>query len=157
MQNRLAPTIIAICLCVAGAFAGPLEDGAAAYQSGDYSKALRLWQPLAQQGSAPAEYGVGMIYDLGMGVRQDYAEAAKWYRLAAEQGYSFGQLGLGSLYWAGRSLPQDDVAAYMWFSLAAAQGLADAVKLRDLTAQSMTKDELAKARKLVQAWKPSAR
>jgi TPR repeat protein len=82
-----------------------------------------------------------MIYDLGMGVRQDYAEAAKWYRLAAEQGYSFGQLGLGSLYWAGRSLPQDDVAAYMWFSLAAAQGLADAAKLRDLTAQPMTKDE----------------
>ena len=156
MQNKFALAIIAFCLCAAGAFAGPLEDGAIAYQNGDYSKALRLWQPLAEQGSAPAEYGVGLIYDLGKGVPQDYAEASRWYRLAAQQGYSFAQFGLGSLYFAGRSVPQDDVAAYMWLSLAAAQGLADATKLRNLTAESMTPDELAEAQRLAQAWKPAS-
>ena len=155
MPTKLVAAAVAVLLFAATASAGPLEDGANAYQNGDYAKALGLWQPLAQQGSAPAQYGVGLMYDLGNGVRQDYREASKWYRLAAEQGYAFGQFGLGSLYFAGHSLPQDDVAAYMWFALAAAQGLADAVKLRGLTAQSMTPDELAKAQQLTQAWKPA--
>jgi len=44
---------------VAPATAGPLEDGLAAAQRGDYATALRLWRPFAEQGVAAAEYDLG--------------------------------------------------------------------------------------------------
>src|SRR3954466_8588461 len=107
MRRTFFVTAFIAFLLAPSAFAGPLEDGAAAFQSADYAKALTLWQPLAAQGSARAQYGVGLMYDLGKGVRQDYTQAARWYRLAAEQGYAFGQFGLGGLYFGGNGVPQD--------------------------------------------------
>jgi TPR repeat protein len=56
------------------------DEGVAAYKAGDYVKAVELWQPLAEQGVANAQYNLGIMYDNGEGVKQDYAEAAKWYR-----------------------------------------------------------------------------
>ena len=35
-----------------GAFAGPLEDAATAFKHGDYSTAMALWRPLAEEGNA---------------------------------------------------------------------------------------------------------
>ena len=32
--------------------AGPVEDGLAAAERGDYAAALKFWQPLAEQGNA---------------------------------------------------------------------------------------------------------
>ena len=68
------------------AVAGPLEDGLAAYQRGDYATAMSLWRPLADQGNTFAQYNVGWLYYDGRGVPQDYARAAAWYRKAARQG-----------------------------------------------------------------------
>ena len=73
------------------AVAGPFEDGKAAFDSGDYATALSLWRPLAEQGHAPAQVMLGVIYQDGQGVSQDYAEAARWYRKAAEQGHEFAE------------------------------------------------------------------
>lgn len=39
-----------------------------------------------EQGQAEGQSNLGILYDLGQGVKQDYVEAAKWYRKAAEQG-----------------------------------------------------------------------
>ena len=46
-----------------------------AYQRGDYATAYQVWHPLADQGSADAQYYLGIMYDNGDGVLQDYAEA----------------------------------------------------------------------------------
>jgi uncharacterized protein len=59
------------------AVAGPLEDGEAAYQRGDYATAYRLELPLAQQGNADAQAMLGEMYGNGEGVPQDYAEAER--------------------------------------------------------------------------------
>lgn len=40
----------------------------------------------AEQGYAPAQAALGMMYANGKGVQQDYAEAAKWWTKAAESG-----------------------------------------------------------------------
>jgi hypothetical protein len=40
--KRSLPVIILVLCVVASAAAGPLEDGAAAYSSGDYTTALQL-------------------------------------------------------------------------------------------------------------------
>ena len=41
------------------AIAGDLEDGAAAYDKGDFTTALRLWTTLAEQGNALAQNYLG--------------------------------------------------------------------------------------------------
>jgi len=75
--------------------AGPLEDGIAAAERGDYAAALRLWRPLAEEGDAQAQFNLGKMCHDGLGVAQDYKEAVKWYRLSAEQGLAPAQNSIG--------------------------------------------------------------
>ena len=73
---RLLKLLLVLFVCAATpAAAGPLEDAAAAYLKGDYATALRLWRPLADQGDASAQTGLGNSYYDGHGVSQDYAAA----------------------------------------------------------------------------------
>ena len=106
----------------ATAFAGPFEDGAAAYKRRDYATALELWKPLAEQGNAYAQVYLGFMYDYGEGVPRNDAEAVKWYRLAAEQGNADAQANLGFMYAHGRGVAQNEAEAVKWYRLAAEQG-----------------------------------
>ena len=122
--------VIVIVMLAGAVHAGPLEDGLAALNKGDYATAIRLWRPLAEQGYATAQYNLGFMYANGEGVPQDYVEAHKWWRLAADQGHASAQYNLGVMYDNGRGLPQDYVEALKWYRLAAEQGTAEAqVKL----------------------------
>jgi TPR repeat protein len=76
----------------------PYEDGFEAYQRGDYTTAMRLVRPLADQGNAKAQEMVGSMYEQGWGVPQNYAEAEKWYRKAADQGNATAQVILDVMY-----------------------------------------------------------
>jgi TPR repeat protein len=104
------------------AVAGPFEDGADAYRTGDYATALRLWRPLADAGNANAQFRLGVMYHNGQGVPQDYAAAAAWYRKAAEQGNKWAQYLLGVMYGIGQGVPQDYVETVAWYRRAAEQG-----------------------------------
>ena len=55
------------------AVAGPFEDAVSAYERGDYTTAMRLQRPLADQGHVAAQFNLGHMYDNGRGVPQDYA------------------------------------------------------------------------------------
>jgi len=139
--------------------AGPLEDADAAYRKQDYTTALRLYRPLADQGNAWAQNRLGVMYASGHGVPQDYAQAAKWYRLAADQGNASAQSNLGVMYSLGHGVPKDYVLAYMWRNLAAAAASdADireqAVKAREALATMMTPAQVAKAQRMSREWKP---
>ena len=122
IKSWMAAFGLAMCLLAQPVMAGPLEDGSAAYERGDYSTALQLWQPLADQGNAVAQSNLGNMYSNGQGVPQDYAEAVKWYRRAAEQGNARGQYGAGVMYYFGQGVPQDYAQAAKWFRKAADQG-----------------------------------
>lgn len=52
---------------------------------------------LAENGYAPAQYNLGIIYDTGEGVPQNHAEAVKWYRIAAQQGDMLARRNLASI------------------------------------------------------------
>jgi TPR repeat protein len=67
------------------AFAVPQPDAEAAYARGDYATAFKLWLPLAEQGSARAQFNIARMYERGEWVAQDQAVAAEWYRRAAQQ------------------------------------------------------------------------
>ena len=131
--RALLITMLALsCAVNSGAsIAGPLEDSLAAYDRGDYATAVRLLRPLADQGNAQAQNGLGAMYYNGKGVAQDFKEAVKWYRLAAVQGYASAQVNLAAMYYEGQGVAEDFIRAYMWLSIAAANGNADAVKMRD--------------------------
>jgi hypothetical protein len=62
------------------------RQGVQAEKQKNYAEALRLYQNSANQGYAPAQYNLGLLYEFGYGVKQDKAEARKWYQKAATQG-----------------------------------------------------------------------
>ena len=105
---------------------GPLEDGLAAYDQGDYATALKLLRPLAEQGHAKAQGRLGDMYQNGNGVPWNFAEALVWHKRAAEQGEAHAQYALGRMYDSAQGVPQDATEAARWFHLAAEQGNAEA-------------------------------
>jgi predicted aspartyl protease len=154
MRLALKHTIAAILLILslaAQVAASPLDDAFVAYNRGDYATATRLYQQLADKGSATAQLNLGIMYTNGQGVAQNYAEAVKWYGLAANQGLAPAQHALAVMYTNGQGVPQNYVLAYKWFSLSAAQGYTDAVKGRDFITARMTPAEVNEAQKLVPA------
>jgi len=116
----------ALLLSVGPTWAGPFEDGVAAYNRGDYTTALRLWRPLANQGATEAQYNIALMYDGGIGVKQDSAEAANWYRAAANKGYAPAQYNLGVMYGKGEGVKADSAESIKWYRIAANQGYVDA-------------------------------
>jgi TPR repeat protein len=131
---RRASIVAAVGLAAfagASAWAGPLEDGIGAARNGDYSAALFLLQPLADQGNPEAEFALGDLY--GSGIIMDAAKAADWYRRAANQGLPEAENNLGALYSSGEGVPSDPAQALRWWRLAADHGLATAqANLADL-------------------------
>ncbi len=76
---------------VKSAESGDFLYGQRLYTLGDYSGALTIWQDLAQQGDARAQYSMAVLYLKGRGVPKDKAKAKEWASRAAEQGYKPGQ------------------------------------------------------------------
>lgn len=101
---------------------GAMADAERAYVRGDFEKAGKLYRPLAEKGVTDAQFILGSMYDLGVGVARDYPEALKWFRLAAEQGNVKAQSKLGAMYDIGLEVAQDRLEAMKWWLLAAEQG-----------------------------------
>lgn len=99
-------------------------QGWEAYESGRYSRALSIWEPLARQGNADAQINLGVMYDYGKGVVEDPEVAAHWYRRAAEQGNVSAQYNLGQLYITGRGVKKNADKAVYWLQQAADLGFA---------------------------------
>ena len=108
------------------AFAGPLEDGIAAYDRDDYDTAMQLLRPLAEQGDADAENSVGMMYLSGHGAPENQQQAFQWISKAADQDNAEAEGHLGDLYFHGWGTANDLVSASRWYALAANRGIPDA-------------------------------
>lgn len=126
------------------------QEADAAYASGDFANALRIFRLLAAQGDAIAQFNLGVMLDFGQGTTQDQVLAASWYRNAATQGHAAAQFNLGGLYLDGLGVPKDAVRAQMWFSLAATAGVPGAAKNRNSVARLLNADEAARAHQLAQ-------
>lgn len=105
------------------AWSDGFEKGWDAFVNGDYAGAQRQLAPLAKDGDAQAQYGLGLVYQRGWG-RED--EAVKWLTRAAEQDYAPAQTELGRMYQWGKGVEQNDEMAVQLYTLAAEQGYASA-------------------------------
>lgn len=86
-----------------------------AAETGNYKQAVSIWQSLAAQGDAQAQFNLGLMYHGGLGLPRDEKEAVRLYQMAAEAGYQPAQVYLTVGYeegWFG--LPQDSTKAYYW-------------------------------------------
>lgn len=89
--------VAAQILGIAGAIAGPWEDGMASYSRGDYVPAIRLFRPLAEQGNAKAQRVLGVMYRRGEGVARSSARAFLWFSRAAARGDAQARVELGEV------------------------------------------------------------
>ena len=126
MKNILYTIILSFLF--SSACLADFQAGKDAYMKGDYATALKEYKAAAkkfkihaEQGNAGAQYKLGFLYALGLGVDKDDKEAYKWFRLAAVQGNAGAQYELGSGYELGVSNTQDFKEAMKWYHLAAAQ------------------------------------
>ena len=75
--------------------------GSAAFENGDFQKALSLLLPLAEDGLLVAQAAVAQIYMEGLGVSPDPAEAMKWYVKAARRGDASAEFMVGDAHLSG--------------------------------------------------------
>ncbi len=86
-----------LALTGAGTAAADVPAGIAAWQAGDYARAVAEWRPLAQAGDADAQFNLGQAYRLGRGVPQDMTLAEQWFERAARQRHDQAGANLGLL------------------------------------------------------------
>ncbi len=101
------------------AAAPSLEDAEQAVASGDYVRANEIYLLLAASGSAQAQYGMGNLYLVGLGVEASEPTALVWFGLAAEQGHPAAMYTLGKLL---SRNPEQSREAKAWLAKAAAVG-----------------------------------
>jgi TPR repeat protein len=99
------------------------QKGYEAYQRKDFQTALSFFHRAADQGSARAQFSIGLMYREGAGVQKNDAQALAWFRMAADHGYAQAQNKMGFLYKDGEGgVRQDFAQALSWFRKAADQG-----------------------------------
>jgi TPR repeat protein len=94
-------------LGISGALAGPWEDGMAAYNRGDYLPAIRLFRPLAEQGSPKAQNVLGVMYRRGQGVARNPTRAFVWFSSAAARGDARAKVELRAV---SRSMTREEIS-----------------------------------------------
>lgn len=104
------------------AVAATPEDGRRAYDAGHFSDALGIWAELSHAGNAEAEFGLGLLYDLGNGTREDPETAFFWYQTAADAGMPEAEFNVAAMYDSGRGVAQSADNAALWYARAAARG-----------------------------------
>jgi TPR repeat protein len=102
---------------------GDFAEAVEALSRQDYPHALELLQPLAEQGFAPAQFNLGVLYAAGYGTPADQAKAAAWFEKAAAQKYAEAENALGTFYREGTGVAADPARAAELFRKAADQNL----------------------------------
>lgn len=136
-----------VLIAAPSANAGSWEEGMKAFARKEYAAAAKLFRPLAEKGSAVAQYRIAMMHKMGLGVSRDRKQAEKWSRLAAKQGNTDAQVLLGSLYYKGEGKESEDVEkAYMWYDIAATQGNDEARKELAAVSTQLSSQQISEAR-----------
>ena len=93
----------------------------------DEGKSHAHWEPVIVrledlQGHSRAQFFLGLMHKIGIGVPRDDNEAMKWFRAAALQGDAGGKRGQDLMREIAENLSQDNPEEIQWTRLAAEQG-----------------------------------
>lgn len=98
----------------------------------DQKEATKWYRKAADQGDAPAQFNLGVMYAFGTGAAKDPEQAVKWFCAAANQGVPNAQFNLGVMYEEGRGVLKDEIEALAWYNVSAISGFEPAVKNREI-------------------------
>ena len=105
----------------------PFERAEGLYARGEYVSAFAIYQELARQGDARAQFALSRFYEQGLGQNiNDMGRALGWLRESAERGYAPAQFRLGLFYYDGEAIGEDLERAELWWGRAADQNLFEA-------------------------------
>ena len=76
--------------------------------------AIRLYERLAEQGVAHAQYKLSNFYAYGKGVKRDLKKSFAYLELAAKQNHPSAQYNLGMRYMLGKGIAKNFVEAFKW-------------------------------------------
>ncbi len=113
------------------------------------AQALEQCRRLAETGDATAQYELGEYFYNQRLTAQDLPAALDWYEQASLQGHPGAQLRLGQLFWHGEGVPANALQAYIVLKMAAVNGSDEAMDSADEVAQSMSREQLAHANRLL--------
>ena len=91
--------------------------------SKEHIERLQRWIKL---GKPWAQYSLGDLYSVGLGVKQDPKRAFELYKIAADHGHHHAQFNLGVMYAKGQGVIQSDTLSFKYTKLCAEQGVAQA-------------------------------
>lgn len=91
------------------------------YVDEDNKKAFALNMYAANMGSANGMYNVGMMYKVGLGVKQNFSSAVEWLKKASDAGHEDASVELGDYY-----LDRDEEQAVFYYGQGAEKGNAHA-------------------------------
>jgi TPR repeat protein len=120
--RHFAEAMLTFSLCSEPASAAAPEDGRRAYDAGHFTDAMGIWSELSRQGNAQADFGLGLMLDLGNGTPEDPERAFLWYKRAADAGLPAAQFNVAAMYDSGRGIARDYESAALWYARAAAHG-----------------------------------
>jgi len=87
-----------------------------------YDEAAVRFEKLARTGNPTAQFYMGRLTAMGLGVAKDLPKAVNWFDLSAKQGYVEAQAVLGFHYMEGVGVAQSYAEAARWSVLAADKG-----------------------------------
>jgi len=122
------------------------------YRAQDYANALAWFRKSAEQGYAPGQYNLGVMYMEGSGMAKDANEAVKWFLKAAEQRDLASMNNLSALYFYGNGVPQDLVQTYVWTRIAAQLGDENSKKNLEALKSKLTPAQAEEAERLALKW-----
>ncbi|WP_455210996.1 tetratricopeptide repeat protein [Kaarinaea lacus] len=97
-----------------------LSEAQAAFDIGEYEKAVNLWRTAAFKGNSNAQVLMGLAFANGWGVDKDMRSAEMWYHIAAENNNPSGQFLLGLYYLSSKTDLLE--AGFMWLKRSAENG-----------------------------------
>ena len=125
----MKPIIFLLSLILSISFIGSTlaesNDVWDAYKKGNYKAAQNEWHPLAEKGSAEAQFNLAGMYAIGYGVVMDDKKSFDWYKKSAEQGHAKAQYNLGVMYLIGSGVTKSLSDAKHWLRLAYDNGIED--------------------------------
>jgi len=119
MHRLLALALgIAMSLPVSAA----INDGIAAYNSGNYAVAFKEFSAAANQGNAVGKHLLASLYYQGQGVERDLRKAVSLFKEAAAANYPPSLANLALMYSNGDGVPADQKVAFQYGHKAAEAG-----------------------------------
>ncbi|HEV2560914.1 MAG TPA: tetratricopeptide repeat protein [Rhizomicrobium sp.] len=130
MRASSVSRIFCLCVLIAGLSAcaddvvppdqKTFDEGAAAFDAGDYEKAFHIFRNLADNGDIAALRNVALMERKGLGTDKDPQAALDDYKEAANKGLPTAQSDLADMYLDGEAGDPDPAAALPWLERAVA-------------------------------------